>query len=237
MAFWNAAHSSNDCEAVRAYLQRFPRGLFVELAKLSERRLCDSGRKVTVIEPSAAAAAASSVAAATLTPAAPTSQPAPAASTIARPPVAVAAAASVAPPSAPVPAIGPSSTDLTRVIQLELYRLGCGTSEADGKWTVVTREGLRKFNLRTKSKLDTNEPSATIISALQKQNGRVCPVECARGMVARGETCVAVAKPEPKQARRAERNTRSASTKRVRAQEAVPATRPRHHSRPRRRCR
>ena len=78
MAFWNAAHSSNDCEAVRAYLQRFPRGLFVELAKLSERRLCDSGRKVTVIEPAAAAAAASSVAAATLTPAAPTIQPAPA---------------------------------------------------------------------------------------------------------------------------------------------------------------
>ena len=110
------------------------------------------------------------------------------------------------------------------MIQLELYRLGCGTSEADGKWTVVTREGLRKFNLRTKSKLDTNEPSATIISALQKQNGRVCPVECARGMVARGETCVAVAKPEPKQVRRAERNTRSASTKRVRTQEAVPAT-------------
>jgi hypothetical protein len=110
------------------------------------------------------------------------------------------------------------------VIQLELYRLGCGTSEADGKWTVVTREGLRKFNLRTKAKLDTNEPSATIITALQKENGRVCPLECARGTVARGETCVAVAKPEPKkQSRRAERNTRSASTKRVRHQEAAPA--------------
>ena len=232
MAFWNAAQSSNDCDAVRAYLQRFPRGLFVELAKLSERRLCNTGRKVTVVEPGAAETAASSAAAATLTPAAPTSPPAPLvdasiASAIAPPPITVAAmpaAASVA-PSASVPVIGPSPTDLTRVIQLELYRLGCGTSEADGKWTMVTREGLRKFNLRTKSKLDTNEPSATIIATLQRQSGRVCPLECARGTAARGETCVAVAKPEPKkQSRRAERNTRSVSTRRVRSQEAAPAT-------------
>src|SRR5207344_749949 len=32
MAFWNDAKSSGDCDAVRAYLQRFPRGIFVELA-------------------------------------------------------------------------------------------------------------------------------------------------------------------------------------------------------------
>ena len=111
------------------------------------------------------------------------------------------------------------------MIQLELYRLGCGNSEADGKWTVVTREGLRKFSLRTKSKLDTNEPSSAIVAALQKHSGRICPLECGRGTVARGETCVAVAKPEPKksQSRRAERNTRSAPVTRVRSKEGPPA--------------
>ena len=154
MAFWNAAQSSNDCDAVRAYLQRFPRGVFVELAKLSERRLCTAGRKVSVVEPSAAEAASSSAAAVTLVPPAPAPD---AKVTRANPPapVAVAAlpdAANVAPPSAPIAALMPSPVELTRVIQLELYRLGCGTSEADGKWTVVTREGLRKFNLRTKVK-------------------------------------------------------------------------------------
>ena len=71
MAFWNAAQSSNDCDAVRAYLQRFPRGIFIELAKLSERRLCTAGRKVSVVEPSAAEAASSNAAAATLVPAVP----------------------------------------------------------------------------------------------------------------------------------------------------------------------
>src|SRR2546430_12162288 len=36
--------------AVRAYLQRFPNGIFLELGKLSERRLCGAQRKVTVAE-------------------------------------------------------------------------------------------------------------------------------------------------------------------------------------------
>jgi hypothetical protein len=221
MAFWNAAQSSNHCEAVRAYLQRFPRGIFVELAKLSERRLCDEGRKVTVAEPAASAAASSPVSAATLIPAAPSPPPAP-------PPAAAAAAVPdkviVAPPSA-VPAMVPSAVDLTRTIQLELYRLGCGISEADGKWTVLTREGLRKFMLRTKTRLDTNEPSTAIVTALQKQSGRICPLECGRGTVARGETCVAVAKPkpEPKPSRRVEHNTRSAAPARVRHREPAPA--------------
>src|ERR1043165_7469946 len=50
VAFWNAAQSANDCEAVRAYLQRFPKGVFIELATLSERRLCVANRKIAIIE-------------------------------------------------------------------------------------------------------------------------------------------------------------------------------------------
>lgn len=217
MAFWNAAQSSNDCDAVRAYLQRFPRGIFVELAKLSERRLCSAGRKVSVVEPAAAEAASSPAAAAMSAPAV---APAPTAPTVV---AAVPEQTTLVPPSTSVPAIVPSPVDLTRTIQLELYRLGCGTSEADGKWTVVTREGLRKFNLRTRQKLDTNEPSIALVTALQKQNGRVCPVECGRGMVAHGETCVAIAKPAPKKSRRVERNTRSAAPARVRHRDAPAA--------------
>src|SRR5215216_65608 len=48
VAFWNAAQSANQCEAVRAYLHRFPNGNFVELGKLAERRLCESGRRIEV---------------------------------------------------------------------------------------------------------------------------------------------------------------------------------------------
>ena len=51
MAYWNAAQSSNDCEAVRAYMKRFPQGLFIDLAKLSETRLCATGRQAIVPVP------------------------------------------------------------------------------------------------------------------------------------------------------------------------------------------
>jgi uncharacterized caspase-like protein len=44
VAFWTAAQSANECEAMKAYLARFPNGVFVELAKISERRLCATTR-------------------------------------------------------------------------------------------------------------------------------------------------------------------------------------------------
>src|SRR5882724_1070556 len=50
VAFWNAAQAANDCESTRAYLARFPSGIFVDLAKLAERRLCAPSRQVTVME-------------------------------------------------------------------------------------------------------------------------------------------------------------------------------------------
>jgi len=50
IAFWNSARASNECDAIRAYLQKYPKGFFVDLAKLSEARLCVSERTVTMIE-------------------------------------------------------------------------------------------------------------------------------------------------------------------------------------------
>jgi hypothetical protein len=56
-------------------------------------------------------------------------------------------------------------------------------------------------------KLDLEAPSDAAIAALQKQNGRVCPLECGRGMQAHGDTCVAV-RHEPPRSRKAERPQR-----------------------------
>jgi hypothetical protein len=97
---------------------------------------------------------------------------------------------------------------MARTVQLELYRLGCGPSSADGKWTSVTREGLRRFSRAARVKLDLEAPSDAAIAALQKQNGRVCPLECGRGMQAHGDTCVAVRQEPPPRSRKAERPQR-----------------------------
>jgi len=40
LAFWQSAMTTNTCESVRAYIKRFPKGTFLELAKLNERQLC-----------------------------------------------------------------------------------------------------------------------------------------------------------------------------------------------------
>ena len=56
VAFWNSVQAANDCGAVRAYLQRFPQGTFVELARISERRLCGADRKTAAVDPSASEA-------------------------------------------------------------------------------------------------------------------------------------------------------------------------------------
>src|SRR5260370_6023905 len=71
VAFWNAAQTANDCDAVRAYLQRFPNGIFVELGKLAERRLCGAQRKVSGVE----STDRPEMAAAPLTPASPPIMP------------------------------------------------------------------------------------------------------------------------------------------------------------------
>jgi hypothetical protein len=102
---------------------------------------------------------------------------------------------------------GPSSTELARVVQLELYRVGCGPSDADGKWNGATREGLRRFSRAAHLKLDLEAPSGATITALQKQKGRVCPLECGRGLQARGDSCVAI-KRDPPKTRQVERSPR-----------------------------
>jgi hypothetical protein len=221
VAFWNAAQTANDCDAVRAYLQRFPNGIFVELGKLSERRLCGAQRKVNVAEP----ADRQEIAAAALTPASPPVVPAqPAISSVASMPMTIAApttaparpagavvAALPEPVTAAPPAIratGPSSQDMARTVQLELYRLGCGPSSADGKWNGATREGLRRFSRAARVKLDLEAPSDAAIAALQKQNGRVCPLECGRSMQAHGDSCVAIRHEPPPRSRKTERPQR-----------------------------
>jgi uncharacterized caspase-like protein len=218
VAFWNAAQTANDCDAVRAYLQRFPTGIFIELGKLSERRLCGAPRKVAVAE----LADRPETVAVPLTPASPPVVPAqPAVSSTASVPATTTVPAVSRPaggavlaalpepvtaaPSA-VRATGPGAQDMARTVQLELYRVGCGPSNADGKWNSATREGLRRFSRAARVKLDLEAPSDAAIAALQKQNGRVCPLECGRGMQAHGGTCVAI-KHEPR-ARKAERPQR-----------------------------
>jgi formylglycine-generating enzyme required for sulfatase activity len=86
IAFWTSARAANECDAMRAYLLRYPNGVFVELAKLSEARLCTPERTVTMVEKVPAAKPPAPQAAAPEVQAAPPSPPPQAATPIAPPP-------------------------------------------------------------------------------------------------------------------------------------------------------
>jgi len=220
-AFWNAAQSANDCDSVRAYLQRFPSGVFVDLAKLAERRLCVPSRQVTVVDSAAPILTPAPPVAAVLpmpalaAPVAPTTS-VPEVPNTASPALVIAALPE--PAAMPDAGSGGAGPDLARNIQLELIRLGCSTGEADGKWGKGSRAAIERFNRYSKTSLDEDETSSATIAALRSHDERVCPLACGRGYRARNDTCVAIEREHPK-TRKADRpNDRRA---RARAEEPV----------------
>jgi uncharacterized caspase-like protein len=230
VAFWNAAQAANECEAVRAYQQRFPSGNFIELAKLAERRLCGSGRRVTLVDP--ASSGAPQVPAPTAPAAAPpstalgfapaSSEPAAAARPAdpgfdARPAVAALPDANTAPPAA---APAPSRDDLAGDIQRELIRLGCASGEADGKWGRASRDAVRRFNRNAQAKLGADAPDAELLAALRSHDERVCPEACGEGYRASRGSCVAI-EPEPER-----RPRKTASRPEKEPRESRPASTP-----------
>ena len=205
VAFWSAAQSANDCESTRVYLQRFPNGAFVDLARLAERRLCLPGRQVTVVEQAAPSLTpAAPPPPASLAPAAP---PPPASIPPFVPPEVVTEPVQSAPVIAalPEPAAAPveagadeNGADLARNIQQELVRLGCSSSDPDGNWGQATRAAIGRFNRHAKASLDPARPTAELMSALQNHEKRVCPLACARGTRAQGDSCVAIERAHPR---------------------------------------
>ncbi len=260
VAYWNSAQAANDCESVRTYLQRFPDGAFVELARLAERRLCMPARRV-MVEPEAPA----------LTPAPPASQSPPAAggpgpqltATPSKPPAAAPPAPAAEPaatpsettPQAAPPAAQPNLAALPEVSRLpadagalprdahlELMRLGCFTGNADGSWSKESRDAVARFNRYAHTKISTDAPSSELIAALHEHEERVCPLECGRGYRASGDQCVAIERahvPSRKERRAREReerrqeNARHERQQRARAAAREPAAEPQAGATPR----
>jgi uncharacterized caspase-like protein len=192
VAYWNSARSGNDCESVRAYLERYPDGIFSDLAMISERRLCEPGRKIAVREqePSAAepvqpvkVAAVQGQVVTTTGASSPMPEPRLESITAARRPqglenkVAALRQSAAPKPEPPEPDESAALADLARDLQAELARVGCSTSPADGIWGPLSREALREFNRYARASLDPEVPSKAALAAVQRRQRRVCPLE------------------------------------------------------------
>ena len=213
VAYWSSAQASNDCDSIRAYIQRFPDGAFIDLAKLAERRLCPLARRVTATpEPGAPGAVDASAPRLTPGPAMSSASPPPAPEPSAIPRPEPNPRSDPAPPNiaalpeiAALPPVAPArDDDLARNAQLELMRLGCAKDDAEDSWSTAARQAVRKFNRSAKAKLDIDRPSPEMVAALRSYDKRVCPLECGPGTRARGDVCVAVERVDPPARRRAE---------------------------------
>jgi serine/threonine protein kinase len=95
--------------------------------------------------------------------------------------------------------IAAEAVELTKKLNVELRRVGCSIASADAEWSQASRNALQAFNQRAATRFDINTPSAAALDAVRARADRVCPLVCAAGQRAQGDTCVAIQAPVQQQ--------------------------------------
>ena len=85
----------------------------------------------------------------------------------------------------------PDPAILTKAIQVQLARIGCGPSVEDGKWSQGVRRALERYNTLTGKTLRTSAPQPETLEALAARSGLVCPPACPPDMMESDGHCVA----------------------------------------------
>jgi uncharacterized caspase-like protein len=79
--------------------------------------------------------------------------------------------------------------DVTKSVQIELRRVGCLSSEADGQWNAASQRSLSLFNRYAGTKFDVKLASTDALDAIKLKPSRVCPLVCDHGFKADGDRC------------------------------------------------
>jgi len=103
-------------------------------------------------------------------------------------------------PVGPVAALTPpdqpngqaTATDIPRLLQAELRRVGCNTGAVDGNWNASAQKALALFNRHAGMKLEVKVASLDALDAVKLKPARICPLTCDRGFKADGERCIKI---------------------------------------------
>jgi uncharacterized caspase-like protein len=98
-------------------------------------------------------------------------------------------------PNQPAGAPSPPSmnqSDITRLLQAHLKRVGCNSGKIDGNWNEGSQKALELFNKNAKTEFDIQVASIDALDAVRDRPDRVCPLICARGQRAEGERCIQI---------------------------------------------
>lgn len=101
--------------------------------------------------------------------------------------------AASAAPAASSPAMDES--DIARLLQAHLKRVGCDPGSSDGRWDDASRKALELFNKNAQTKFDIKLASLDALDGVRSKTDRVCPLVCAKGQKAEGDRCVQVGCP------------------------------------------
>ena len=85
------------------------------------------------------------------------------------------------------------SSDIARLLQFHLKRVGCDPGALDGKWTDQSAHAMEEFNKREKASFDVKVASIGALDAVKQQKARVCPLVCRKGFKVEEDRCVAEA--------------------------------------------
>jgi uncharacterized caspase-like protein len=85
-----------------------------------------------------------------------------------------------------------SQTDITRLLQAHLTRVGCNSGQIDGNWGDGSQHALELFNKNAKTSFDTKIASLEALDAVRNIPDRVCPLVCAKGERVSGDHCIEI---------------------------------------------
>jgi uncharacterized caspase-like protein len=85
-----------------------------------------------------------------------------------------------------------SQTDVTRLLQAHLTRVGCSSGQIDGNWGDNSQHALELFNKNAKTSFDTKVASLEALDAVRNIPDRVCPLVCEKGERAAGDHSVEI---------------------------------------------
>jgi hypothetical protein len=109
---------------------------------------------------------------------------------------AVGPVAALQPPGQTPPAVAKPDqsllSDIPRLLQTELRRVGCNTGSVEGNWNAAAQKSLDLFNKHAGMKLDVKVASTDALDAVKSKTARVCPLICEHGYKADAERCVKV---------------------------------------------
>jgi len=85
-----------------------------------------------------------------------------------------------------------NATDVPRLLQTELQRVGCGPTTPDGAWNASAQRAMNLFNRNAGANFDVKTASLEALEGVRSKSTRICPLICEHGYKADGERCVEI---------------------------------------------